>query len=452
MKKGKKKKTKLFSILFLIILAALAFFVGIKYIDKLLNNLNDAKIAKNIETINKQRTYYVFLKLKPEIVLSIKDKKIEDIGCLNEECLDIYDKLDIRDKDLLIGMEELRKILYHNGIDISNGIEVKYQDLNVDLSGLSYANIIKISKEERDKLISTIINNDVLRDSATELEKKYNDNLYAQLKQDADYGEVYGCDFENGTLACYIKEEIAFYDLNTDPVNAVKDMLLTASSNMEGIERVLNKFGVETNGYTENYIFRYPIENITIDGAKYSYTFGSTYAEKLNGVNETASMRSENMTYSAKISCNEKSFKLTKLNLLDILSESNYNIIPIYVEEKGSSAYECGDAICKRHRTYYVTGACNLETNTYSSEKVEEYLICDKDKKNCKQVTLEEFENDYNPHLGYMPDLKTCDSIEDWNAETSKEACINKNDDGTYTVSIPNSIKNKITIPQTIEE
>ena len=86
-------------ILLVILIIALLLFI-ISMINNFITNIKINKFRDNISSIEKEKINYVFIEINPSLVLTMKDGKVSDVACLNDDCIEIYDEIDVKGKSI----------------------------------------------------------------------------------------------------------------------------------------------------------------------------------------------------------------------------------------------------------------------------------------------------------------------------------------------------------------
>ena len=242
----------------------------------------------------------------------------------------------------------------------------------------------------------------------------YNTKLLNELKSDKDYGKIYECSLADNEVKCYIKEDLLVgFTIDSADITKYLTKYDDIIPNINGINRVLNKFGMTTKGELELGIFYNPVYRVYKDNIEYfNYVDGETYLSKYTYFETT-------------MNCQNYRFYLTKINLLDLDNLNKY--IDVIEDQPSEEISEdklghCGKKLC----TWKVTVnklkyVCDVASQTMNFSHTEEvdvlYRVCDANDENCKNVSKDEFQY-YYPDAGYLFDLKICDG-----SEKSGDAC-----------------------------
>jgi len=307
---------KIFDLILAVILIILLVFCA----KKLFQNINDKRVNNAINDLSSEKVSYVFIEINPSIVLSLKGKKVVDVACLNEDCMKMYDDIKIKDKDLNDSIKTLYSLAKDNGFDVSNGVSVKStENVSVDKK-LDYVNVSYIKEEERNELLSKVVNNDTIVKSDN---KNYYEKLYDRLKKDNDYDEVYTCNMNNEKLECYFLEEAItpMFDVTDGSIDITSVLQNNLFTIVSRIERTLNKFNIE-NTYDEDMTDTFS-NKVIINGLIYSFVFDYT-----NNENNMKNVFYRNVTSKGECvdfdgykycTCKQRTyvFKASEMNLLN---------------------------------------------------------------------------------------------------------------------------------------
>ena len=94
------RKKHIFRKILLGLIIVCIFFFSIKYVNNKLDEIHTKKISGVINEVNKEKISYIFVEINPSLVMAIKDNKVENISCLNDDCMAIYDELNIKGKNV----------------------------------------------------------------------------------------------------------------------------------------------------------------------------------------------------------------------------------------------------------------------------------------------------------------------------------------------------------------
>lgn len=295
------KKKKLFLIIILVFLIPLLSFFGYRFISNKIEDIKAEKFYNNISEIAEERTNYVFVEINPSFVLTVKGSKVSDVACLNDDCVSIYNDIDVKGKNLNDSIDNLYNTSKEKGFDISNGVKVKTSD-NVNIESKDYITIEYIDTTKEKELLNEVKNNEEIKNVSND---DYYSKLWEELKKDSDYGEVYTCNLNDSKeLECYIKEDFVVIDKDLLEMKDMVEIITNypkAIPRLEKIERVLKKFGFNVRTVVTD-LFTSPAEIINVRGNEFSYVTGGT---------------AKDVYYTGRIRCGFYKFYLTELNLLN---------------------------------------------------------------------------------------------------------------------------------------
>lgn len=394
MKKKKKEKVDIKSnkkhifrkiLLGLLVIVLLLFIIS--RISNFITNIKINKFRDNISSIEKEKISYVFIEINPSLVLTMKNGKVSDVACLNDDCIEIYNDIDIKGKSIDESIDNLYNLSKEKGYDVSNGVKVKTTD-KIEVKEKEHISIEYIDNTTKNELLSNIKNNEDIKNNNND---NYYANLWEELRKDEDYGIVYECNMNNEELECYIKKDfvISTHDGSKNVVDATM-VWSEMHNNLNRIYRVLKKFGI--NVKEDGLIYNNPIGIITYNGVEYKSPEIYPTPEKID--------------YSAKIRCDVYRFKLTEINLMKPNSiaikisleddEVNYNINP-YIE---SYSHGCGANYCLKIIYDDIKMVCDEELGWIEESNfvygvpptARGYELCDINLKNCKSISKEEYD------------------------------------------------------------
>lgn len=212
-KKGKGKK--IFIIVLLIIFVPVILFFGYRFINNKLDDINTKKMSNTINEISKDRIDYVFIEINPSFVLTINENKVSDIACLNDDCVSIYNDIDVKGKSIGESIDNLYNLAKEKGFDTSSGVKIK-TTIEIDIKDKDYITVEFINEVTKNELLTNVKNNEEIKNNSND---DYYARLWEELKKDKDYDKVYTCNMDN-ELKCYI---ILQTGINNDSDYNVKD-------------------------------------------------------------------------------------------------------------------------------------------------------------------------------------------------------------------------------------
>ncbi|MBE6159131.1 MAG: hypothetical protein E7159_04840 [Firmicutes bacterium] len=252
--KKKSKVKKILLIILLIIVLLVVLFFGYRFIKNKIDEKNAKKYSEIVSELNKDKISYVFVEINPHLVLTIKDNKVNDIACLNDDCLSIYKDLDIKGKDLDSSIDVIYNVSKEKGFDTSNGIKLSSTD-TINIKNKENITIEYIDTTKEKELLNDVKNNETIKEVSNE---DYYTRLWNELKKDKDYGNVYTCNMNNKELECYITLETGINnDSDYDMIDRLQD---TLSRSYTSIMNTLKKFNYNVDG-----------SKVIINGIKFGY-------------------------------------------------------------------------------------------------------------------------------------------------------------------------------------
>ncbi len=229
-----KKVRKIIKWILLGILAVIIILAGYLFINKKLIEANDKRIINAMNKLEKEKLEYVFVDINPSFVITIKNNKVQDVACLNDDCLSFYDEIDIKNKNTNDSIDILYNLTNEKGFDVSDGVNVK-TTFELEIKNSDYINIEKIDETTKNELLEKIKNKDAIKNN----NDNYYTKLWNELKKDNDYGTVYECEMISSELTCYFSDKF-----NMDYEDTVSGWTKIIN-NVNSLKRVLDKFGIE---------------------------------------------------------------------------------------------------------------------------------------------------------------------------------------------------------------
>lgn len=390
-----KPKKHIFRNILLGFLVIVLLFFGYRFIKDKIMDIEVRKFNNTLNKVAKERIDYVFIEINPSLVLTVKDNKVEDISCLNDDCMTIYNELDVKGKNINDGIDTIYNKSKEKGFDVSKGVKVKTSN-NVNIEVKDYISIEHIDSVKEKELLEEVKNNEEIKHVSND---DYYTNLWEELKKDKDYDNVYSCKMNNNELECYIKDN--FVILEKDLANITnRDELVSKFpklySKMESIDRVLKKFKVNVSDDRSYSLLELPAGILHIGASTLEINLGGTAKE---------------VTYSGRMRCGFYKVYLTKINLLKsdnipyVRDESFYDdekdswkttIVDEFHITKERDFNYCNEVQCVKiheiEKSY-----CIYDDSKPYGEWVEErvpdvYQECDLGYKNCRYVPPETYD------------------------------------------------------------
>ena len=422
-----KKKIKIFM---LIIILLIIIFTAFHLINKQIFKINDDKIINKLQELKEEEINYVFLEINPKFVFEVKNDEVISVGCLNDDCMEFYDELNVKGKSLIDAVDYVYNYVKEKKYGINNAKVKTYKNLSY-LSDKSYIEVEVINEEEKEKLLSQVINNEEIKEQTSK--EKYNNTVWEELKKDKDYGNIYECILNKEELECYIKRNLLVgFTIDSDDMTKYLTQYDNIIPNLNGIARVLNKFGLQTNSEIELGIFKNP--------TYYAYVNDVEYREMVDG----DEYLSQNIYYTATINCNDYRFNLTSINLLKIDEIKPYIDIDDgeTVFKESTTEYKVNGIIDDIYAKKQVRETKRYCENNTIKEKIsdDKYIIYRIDGTYSEEVTKEEYD-DFNTTIGeMMSNIAICE-YETINQDGEMIEILKKPPNGKYCKSDNNSIR-----------
>lgn len=314
--KEEKKKKHIFRKILLGILILVLLVVGFFFIKKQLNDIEVKKISNRVSELAKERTDYVFIEINPSFVLTIKENKVNDVACLNDDCVNIYNELDVKNKSIGESIELIYDLVKNKGFDTSHGIKIK-TTITLDIEDLDYISIEYIDENTKNDLLSNLKNNENIKDVNND---DYYTKLWSELKKDKDYDKYYTCSMDNKELECHIiVEPITPPKLKmSEPPKDISQYINTRDI----LSRIFKKFGIRTE---KNDILGL---DVYINNNCYSYSpnYEATSGEIINDVDMTTTKDYIMVLIKHDEYNNTELVYIKDINLLNITSSLNNSI------------------------------------------------------------------------------------------------------------------------------
>ena len=381
-----KKKKHIFRKILLVII--LLLFVKY-FINNFITNIKINKFKDSINNIEKEKISYAFIEINPSFVLAIKNGKVNDVACLNDDCIEIYNEIDVKGKTIDESVNNLYKLSKEKGYDTSNGVKIKTTD-KIEIKKKDYISIEYIDSSTKSNLLSNIKNNEQIKNS----NDNYYANLWEELKKDKDYGIVYECNMNNEELECNIKRDFAIHSYTDEESKSMTDKITIArlwnteiTPKLSKIARVLKKFNVEVGVDNELGFIINPIGYIYINGVKYSTVV----------IPQTTAY----IEYDTKIRCDIYGFKLIDINLLKPNAIPTHMILddgetPVDTTLHENKYFICGEYNCTKkidRNQWYCEYNDSEEYGNWINKYETIYQLCDNNKNNCHDISFDEFAN-----------------------------------------------------------
>lgn len=360
------------------VLLALLVIIGLYFlitsINRIIMKANDEKINIAISELESQRVDYVFVEINPSFALRLEGNTVTNIACLNEDCMKIYESIDIIGKNMNDGIDHLYNLAKEKGFDISKGATIKTTS-NIKIENLVYVTIEYIDKVQQEELLSKVKNNDTIRENNND---NYYTLLWEKLKKDKDYNYTYTCNMDNNELKCYIKQEFI------DKIENVA--IIEIPTIARDMARTLDKFKV--NYTTEEVLPGITFMNgIYINGKYYGY--GTTFSNSQT-LHDVLTYHDENDEDFNQYS-NDIVVPLTKLNLLT----SQYDKKDIVW-----NGYEENQKYINNIESCHILTIDGIEKAACNTSNQNEYYMCKENKngyghlkEDCTLISKEVYDN-----------------------------------------------------------
>lgn len=262
--KVKKKRgiiKKIFLGLLLIIVLIIVFFL----LRSVILNFKDKRFNKNLNKIKEEEKITVIVDINPSFAFVVKNDTVIESYCLNEDCVELLNKMNINYDDNLNNkkLEDVINNVYEgaktHGYNTDKGIKVSASSTKVEalIKNVNDASFNYLTKEHEEEL---------LKDKNIKIDKEdYNNKLLEELKKDSDYDKTYTCKIENDEVKCYMLDfMIKFKDIK----NPLTD-IARVYTDYDKFKRLLDKFDISYSFVT---IGGEPDKTITLaDGIPLGY-------------------------------------------------------------------------------------------------------------------------------------------------------------------------------------
>jgi len=271
-----KKKKFTFKKVILGLLLVTVILICFIFIKNIVTNYKNQKFIEKIDKIQQEKTMNVIVNINPSIALVLKNETIIDSYCLNEDCVDLLNKMNVTYNDNINNQkfDKIINLLYDNaknyGYDTSQGISISSSDIKVEslVKNVNNSSFQHITLDEEKKLLENV---------SEELEKniiskeEYNEKLLEELQKDSEYDKTYYCLIDNDEVKCYMKDFMMDVDFsNNDIINQIKE--ITVDYNR--FKGLLKKFNFSYNFTT---VDGEPEKIINLNDG-YSYYYGDSAA------------------------------------------------------------------------------------------------------------------------------------------------------------------------------
>jgi len=270
-----KTKPKIISKIFLIILTFLIIAFSYFFLSNTLMKYNNNKLKKEIGKVNSEITYAI-IEINPKIILELKNGKVINTGCLNDDCLLVFNDIDLNDLSLKEATEKLYNKAKDENIDVSNGVSVSSSNEKVEneVDELEYVKYKKIDRTEEKEEIKKVIDNDDIKEEKNE--NKISNDILSAYKKDKDYGNLYKCEIADSSPVCYITESFA---KKLSSKNESIEEFMNALKQMRNLENILDKFEFDYEQGGVEGLKQMIVNRVVVNGTSYPLFSGITYVE-----------------------------------------------------------------------------------------------------------------------------------------------------------------------------
>lgn len=270
-----KPKKHVFRKILLGILILVLLFSSYRFVKNKIDEINVKKINNTINELAKKRIDYVFVEINPSFVLTIKDNKVNDVACLNDDCVRIYNDINIKGKNINDSIDTIYNVSKEKGFNVSNGVKIKTSS-NVSIEVKDHITIEHIDSYKAKELLKEVKNNEGIKNVSND---DYYTTLWKKLKEDSDYGSVYSCNINSSELYCSFTEDF-MNSMSSLTIYCLPGCLPRAIELSNSMKRVLDKFDVKysTEKVVSNIV---PVSGTSLDKVFINgnaYTWGSYHS------------------------------------------------------------------------------------------------------------------------------------------------------------------------------
>lgn len=209
-----KHSLKLFKKFLIILLCFILIFISAIFIRKGIIKYRNQKFISNINEVQENEIMNVIVSINPSIALVVKNDTIIESYCLNDDCTNLLNKININYDDDINNQKFDKFINYFydnakkNGYDTSNGVSISSSSSKVEalVKNINNSTFEYITIDEEKELLENVSEN---INHYTISKEEYNLKLLEELKNDAEYDKTYYCYIENNEVKCYMKDFMA---------------------------------------------------------------------------------------------------------------------------------------------------------------------------------------------------------------------------------------------------
>lgn len=347
----KSSKKHIFRKILLGLLIIILLLFIISMISNFITNKKINKFRDNISNIEKEKISYVFIEINPSLVLTMKDSKVSDVACLNDDCIEIYNDIDIKGKSIDESIDNLYNLSKEKGYNVSNGVKVKTTD-NIVIENKDYITIEYIDNTKEKELLNEIKNNEEIKNIDND---NYYSKLWEELKKDSNYDDVYTCNMNNKELECYIILETGINkESDYDILGTEEKLEELFGGSQSKIYNTLKKFNFDVRDnkvYINDIEFGY-VPLFTFNNTPYKNVLTAEKIDILdNGVCDYGYAQYENNV--CKVKDGVYIIPLEKVNLVNPISAiNNITTLSYGLTENTLKNYEFTNELAKSQREW----------------------------------------------------------------------------------------------------
>lgn len=334
-----KSSLKLIRKLLFLLLIVIVLLLGITTIKIKVKDYHTKKSLEEINKIKETEISYVFIEINPKVLLELKGDVVINRACLNEDCLTIFDHLEIQNKNLEQAVDILYQKAKEKGMNVTNGVKVSSTNSKIEekLPKKDYITYHKIDKEEEQKRLTEVLDNQEIVNS--DHKKSYQEELLEAYKKDKDYGKIYTCSINNNDLSCYITDD--FYHELGEESETIPDMI-SQFDKVINLMAVFDKFGIKytTTGIEGAEIIGYDklvLDKIYVNG---DYRSWGNVSIKKDSISINGGVENQSFS-SAKAAISLDDYDLGEAGMYGY----DYHVLPLNKLNLIDSSYRANDVI-----------------------------------------------------------------------------------------------------------
>ena len=333
-KTKKRIITKCLLLLLMVVIVILLYF----NISTLIMKHNNDKLQKNIKDVSTELSY-VIIEINPKAILEIKDGKVSNMGCLNEDCLIVFKDTNLKNNTLKEAVEKLYTKAKEKNINVSNGVSISSnKEIAEEVKKLDYVLYKKVDKQQIKDEIQNVIDNKEIKEEKNKNE--ISNDILAVYKKDKDYGDLYECSIVDSEPVCYITEAFA-KRLSTK--NETIEEIMNSINEMRELENILDKFEFDYEQGGIEGLSQMIVNRIVANSTSYPLFGGFTYVTDTISATPNGIQDKDNGTFSEYYR-----FGLTIYNSNweeELSSDFKIIVLPIEKIELISKTYKEADKI-----------------------------------------------------------------------------------------------------------